>query len=391
MSSPIEKGRMMVRALTLEDLNKAAKLGGPSTLSEKTLLEPAAGPEGIIAPAKYTGSNGATYVFEDRYIGGESKRTVLVDSRTSQSNRLEDYVTKAIKDGHPVLSRMPRIRVTYQVPDETGETFERSYLETQLPHRAFDGHIRIGSINVMPLFTLSPITVAFGGWDSTRRKNQLRIASPFNGEIIGVLANQDQDRPVFRAGARVDPVEASIKFDKDDAKAIGRIIQPEVSDNTFKTFEKEGKGSKIGLGAIPPSTKNDAYDGIAVSNIIRTHVLSFSTLRSLRFGKGPEGDAAIRVLIAALILDAMAGSNSELVLRANCVLRESAKPTMILDKRFGESDELDMLDLSHADELLTEAYDQAVAKAGVDWHGQVLEVTGNPLVMKAGSADESED
>ena len=411
MSSPIEKGRMMVRALTLEDLNKAAKLGGPSTLSEKTLLEPAAGPEGIIAPAKYTGSNGATYVFEDRYIGGESKRTVLVDSRTSQSNRLEDYVTKAIKDGHPVLSRMPRIRVTYQVPDETGETFERSYLETQLPHRAFDGHIRIGSINgkstselteyvqarnstaenMMPLFTLSPITVAFGGWDSTRRKNQLRIASPFNGEIIGVLANQDQDRPVFRAGARVDPVEASIKFDKDDAKAIGRIIQPEVSDNTFKTFEKEGKGSKIGLGAIPPSTKNDAYDGIAVSNIIRTHVLSFSTLRSLRFGKGPEGDAAIRVLIAALILDAMAGSNSELVLRANCVLRESAKPTMILDKRFGESDELDMLDLSHADELLTEAYDQAVAKAGVDWHGQVLEVTGNPLVMKAGSADESED
>ena len=389
MSSPIEKGRMMVRALTLEDLNKAAKLGGPSTLSEKTLLEPAAGPEGIIAPAKYTGSNGATYVFEDRYIDGESKRTVLVDSRTSQSNRLEDYVTKAIKDGHPILSRMPRIRVTYQVSDETGETFERSYLETQLPHRAFDGHIRIGSVNgkstselteyvqarnstaenMMPLFTLSPITVAFGGWDSTRRKNQLRIASPFNGEIIAVLANQDQDRPVFRAGARVDPVEASIKFDKDDAKAIGRIIQPEVSDSTFKTFEKEGKGC----------------------NIIRTHVLSFSTLRSLRFGKGPKGDAAIRVLIAALILDAMAGSNSELVLRANCVLRESAKPTMILDKRFGESDELDMLDLSHADELLTEAYDQAVAKAGVDWHGQVLEVTGNPLVMKAGSADESED
>ena len=80
MSSPIEKGRMMVRALTLEDLNKAAKLGGPSTLSEKTLLEPAAGPEGIIAPAKYTGSNGATYVFEDRYIDGESKRTVNLKS-----------------------------------------------------------------------------------------------------------------------------------------------------------------------------------------------------------------------------------------------------------------------------------------------------------------------
>ncbi|RSX51593.1 type I-G CRISPR-associated RAMP protein Csb1/Cas7g [Bifidobacterium callimiconis] len=401
----------MIRKLTFEDLNEASRLGGSSTLSEKTVLEPAAGQEGIIAPAKYTAGSAPTYIFEDRFINGEVVRTVLVDSRTSQSNRLEAYITQAIKDGHPVFSRMPRIKVTYRFVDEAGDEVEKSYLEVQLPHRAFDAHIRVGDVDgkpasefpeyvrarnstaddMMPLFELSPITVAFGAWDSTRNKNQLRIASPFNGEIIGVLANQNEDRPVFRAGARVDPVAASISFNSSDAKTIAKIIEPEVSGKLKTKFEKEKKGSAIGLGAIPPSSDKTNFDGIAVSSIIRTHVLSFSTLRALRFGKGKEGDEAVRALIAAMIIDAMAGSNTELNLRANCFLRESGEPTTILDKRFGDQEELAMIGLEDADALLEQAYEQARVKAGIDWHGQVLEVTGNPLVVKSGSDDESDE
>ena len=306
---------------------------------------------------------------------------------------------------------MPHIKVTYQSVDETGSEIERTYLEVQLPHRAFDAHIRIGTVDgkstselpeyvqarnstaddMMPLFNLSPITVAFGGWDATRNKNQLRIPSPFNGEIIGVLANQNADRPVFRAGARVDPVAASVSFSATDVKTIAKIIEPEVSKKLKDKFEKEKKASIIGLGAIPPSSDKTSYDGIAVSRIIRTHVLSFSTLRALRFGKGKEGDESIRVLIAAMIIDAMAGSNAELNLRANCFLRESEKPTVILDKRFGAKTELSMIELADADALLEQAYEQARAKAGLDWHGQILEVTGNPLVMKSGSDDESNE
>lgn len=402
----------MARKLTLEDLNEAARLGGPSTLSERTMLEPAAGEDGIIAPAKYsTSRNASTYIFEDRYVNGKAVRTVLIDSRTSQSNRLEAYIVQAIKDVHPVFSRMPRIKVTYQFSDEVKNTIKRSYLDIQLPHRAFDAHIRIGTVNgastselseyvrarnstvddMMPLFELSPVTVAFGAWDSTRNKNQLRIASSFNGEIIGVLANQNDDRPVFRAGARVDPVAASVSFDAGDAKRIGKIIEPEVSKKLRTKFEKDGKGSVVGLGAIPPSGDEVNLDGISVSSIIRTHVLSFSTLRALRFGKGREGDEAVRVLIAAMIIDAMTGSNAELNLRANCLLRESGKPTTILDKRFGESEELSMITLDDADELLEQAYEQAHAKAGIDWHGQTLEVEGNPLVVKSGSDDEANE
>lgn len=81
----------------------------------------------------------------------------------------------------------------------------------QLPHRGFDGHIRVSSYegestskaepyanarnstleNLLPLFDLSPETVIFGGWDSTRSKNQLRIPSILVGETYAVLAEQN--------------------------------------------------------------------------------------------------------------------------------------------------------------------------------------------------------
>lgn len=404
-----------MRELTIDDLNEAAKIGGPSTLSEKTVLEPAAGAEGVVAPAKYTNGNASTYVFEDRFVAGEAKKTVLVDSRTSQNNRLEDYIGKAMESGHPIFSKMPHIKVSYEMDDGNGGKITKSFRDVDLPHRAFDAHIRVGSVNgrstsrlpeyiaarnstlanMRPLFDLSPITVAMGGWDSTRNKNQLRVTSSFNGEIIGVLANQNEGQPVYRAGARVDPVEASIKFRASDASKVAEPIKEDLSQATFANFTKGTKGkdisgSTIGLGAIPPSAARGALDGIAVSSILRTHILSFSTLRSMRFNAGREGDEAIRTLLSAMLIDAMAGSNSELLLRANCFLREVERPITILDKRFGEKDEIEMLTVKHADELLEQAYDQAHSKAGVDWHGQTLDVAGNQLVLANATADESE-
>lgn len=409
--------------LTLEHLKEASKPGGPSTLTERTLLEPAAGMDGIVAPAKYaTRTGGATYVFEDRYMPldedgrvtvsgkptkqGERRRVVLIDSRTSQSNRAEEYIGQAMEDGASVFAKMPRIKVTYTSEDEAGNPIERVAYDVTLPHRAFDAHIRIGEIdgkpasnypeyiqarnatpaNLNPLFKLSPVTVAFGAWDSTRNKNQLRLPSPYNGEIIGVTANQKEDAVVFRSGARIDPFEASITFNKDDAKNVADIIGPDISDKLKAKFKREAEGSAIGLGAIPPKAEG-AVDGIAVSDIVRTHVLSFSMLRALHFGYGKEGDESIRVLIAAMILAAMAGSNTELNIRANCMLRESAAPSTVLDKRYGESIELAPLTLEHAEELLKDAYECAKKKTGLDWHGQTLEVTGNPLVIKNATAE----
>lgn len=52
-----------MREITLEDLNAAARSGGAGSLAVRIELEPAAGPDGIVAPAKYVDPRGnATYV-----------------------------------------------------------------------------------------------------------------------------------------------------------------------------------------------------------------------------------------------------------------------------------------------------------------------------------------
>lgn len=397
-----------MRALTLEDLNEAVRIGGPASLCERIELKPAAGEEGIVAPAKYVKDRNATYVFESRMVDGELTKVVLVDSKTSQANRLEKVITDAIKDGDGMLGVMPHIRVTYA----TKQTGDQTFFDTQLPHRAFDGHIRVGTHdgvstsqveqyaqarnatldNLMPLFTLSPDTVAFGGWDSTRSKNQLRIPSVSHSEVIGVLADRDSEDPsIHRAGARVDPVAASISFANKSTREEIIEVATDLSEGVRSKFVKEGKGSRIGLGAIPPSADDSTLDGVAITKAICTHVLSFAMLRTFRFGKGREGDEAIRALIAAMLLRAMAGYNAEPALRANCFLRESAPATMTLDKRNGVCEELEPLIIEAAEQLLQDAYAQAHDKAGITWEGQTFEVVGNPEVIENSSADDDKE
>ena len=123
---------------------------------------------------------------------------------------------------------------------------------TQLPHRGFDGHIRVGSYkgestskaeeyvkarnstldNLLPIFELSPETVIFGGWDSTRSKNQLRIPSVMVGETYAILAEQEEDPVIHRAGGRIDPVGASVivSTEADRQKIVGDSI--DLSDKT---------------------------------------------------------------------------------------------------------------------------------------------------------------
>lgn len=396
--------------LSIEDLNEAAHPGGSSALVEKGELMPAAGEGSLISPAKYLRGSTATYVYEIRYIDGEPKQTVLIDSRSSVANRLEDALQLAIDEGHPILSKMPRIIVSYDTSDGT---LKESDL--QLPHRFADAHVRLGFVDgkgineceayraarnaterdAWSLFDLSPISVLLGSWDSTRKAHQVRFASAVTGEIIGVLADQNADPDDLvtrRSGARVDPVAAKIVFTSASATKIIAQIGDELSANKKKDLEKkdkgEVKGSEFVIGAIPPSV--DAIDGIATSSIIRSYVLSFATLRRLHFGKGIDGDAAIRTLLAAVAVNAIVRNDSELYLRANTHLVEKAQPQVRLDRRMGNFDELEPMSIEEADILLEDAYNRAHQVAGIDWHGQTLEVKGNPEVIK-GASDDSEE
>lgn len=294
----------------------------------------------------------------------------------------------------PMLSGISRHNRVFAVPG-TGrlEELKRAYMAANPEGKGKGKNAAKSKIRTKEaeqnFLELSPVTVLFGGWDSTRSKNQLRIPSVLTGEMYGVLADQSDDDPaIHRAGARIDPVGASVSVAKkaDREKIVGDSI--DLSENTKNKFIGSGKGSIIGLGAIPPSADKGALDGVSVRGIVSSRVLSFTMLRTFHFGKGVEGDAAIRALIAAALLRAMAGYDENPVVRANCALTETGKPSVVLNKRYGEKEEFEPLTAESTEKLLEEAYTQAREKAGIVWNGQEFLVQGNPAVFDNASAEE---
>lgn len=396
--------------IDLELLLTASSPGGASCLTSVTELEPAGGAQASVAPAKFAvrGDGKGAYAYERRYLDGEIRHTVLIDSKQSQLNRCEQALQQAVVDGHPVLSRLPRIVVAYE-----RDGVVEGYSDLTLPHRAFDGHIRAGTVDGRPVTQLeayralrdatpanaralldaSPVSLVFGSWDSSRAARQGRWRSVLVGEIVGFCAD---DRPALRGGARVDPVGMSIELGEAALKELAASQRAELSGKTYDKVVKEAakaagdkrvSASMLGLGGIPPSLETLA--GVACHRIIRSHVLSFATLRQMRFGAGPEGDAACRALLAALALNALARSDAELYLRANCDLREASTPVVEIDQRGGGRVSLPALSIEAADGLLAAALEAAERTAGVRWQGVVLRVTGNPAIP-VGAVDDEE-
>ena len=395
--------------ISLPHLLDACRPGGASVLTSVTPLEPAAGPHASVAPAKFLEGKGRTakpvFAYERRFWDGEAVTAVLIDSKQSQSNRLEAAVSAAIADQGPVLARTPRIELRF----EDGQV----YSDIDLPHRAFDGQIRAGTINgepataaqeyrelrnatvadARPLLERSPITLLLGGWDASRKTHAGRYRSLLVGEIIGILSDQGRDPEVNqskRGGARIDPLGARIQLDQAEREAIADVQKSELSDKAYtNSYGKGGKSSSLGLGGIPPSLEQ--LGGVTCRAIIRSHVLSFAALRALRFDSPtPEGDVACRALLAALALNGLARSDAELLLRANCDLVEAGPAVVTLDKRYGQKENFEPLSIEQAQELLSAAIDNAVQAANLTWDGSILVVEGNPTIL-AVAADDAQD
>ena len=394
--------------ITLQHLLDACSPGGASVLTSVTPLEPAAGPHASVAPAKFVSGSKSVFAYERRFWNGEAVTAVLIDSKQSQNNRLEAVVSAAIADGDPVLTRTPRIELRF----EDGQV----YSDLDLPHRAFDGQIRAGTINgepvtsveeyrklrdatvnhARPLLEHSPMTLLLGGWDASRKSHQGRYRSILVGEIIGILADQDggaEANQSKRGGARIDPLGARIQLDRAGRKAIADAQKEELSkktyDNSIGKDEKEGL-ARLGIGAIPPSLEQ--LGGVTCQAIIRSHVLSFAALRALRFDSPtPQGDVGCRALLAALALNGLARSDAELLLRANCDLVETGPAVVTLDKRYGQKESFEPLSIDQARELLSAAIDHAIQAANLTWDGSVLVVEGNPAILAAATDDAQDD
>ena len=396
--------------ITLQHLLDACSPGGASVLTSVTPLEPAAGPHASVAPAKFLEGKGRTakpvFAYERRFWDGEAVTAVLIDSKQSQSNRLEAAVSAAIADQDPVLARTPRIELRF----EDGQV----YSDIDLPHRAFDGQIRAGTINgepataaqeywelrnatvadARPLLERSPITLLLGGWDASRKTHAGRYRSLLVGEIIGILSDQGRDPEVNqskRGGARIDPLGARIQLDQAEREAIADVQKSELSDKAYtNSYGKGGKSSSLGLGGIPPSLEQ--LGGVTCRAIIRSHVLSFAALRALRFDSPTsEGDVACRALLAALALNGLARSDAELLLRATCDLVEAGPAVVTLDKRYGQKENFEPLSIEQAQELLSAAIDNAVQAANLTWDGSILVVEGNPTILAAAADDAQDD
>ena len=396
--------------ISLPHLLDACRPGGASVLTSVTPLEPAAGPHASVAPAKFLEGKGRTakpvFAYERRFWDGEAVTAVLIDSKQSQSNRLEAAVSAAIADQDPVLARTPRIELRF----EDGQV----YSDIDLPHRAFDGQIRAGTINgepataaqeyrklrnatvadARPLLERSPITLLLGGWDASRKTHAGRYRSLLIGEIIGILTDQGKDPEANqskRGGARIDPLGARIQLDQAEREAIADVQKSELSDKAYtNSYGKDGKSSSLGLGGIPPSLEQ--LGGVTCRAIIRSHVLSFAALRALRFDSPtPEGDVACRALLAALALNGLARSDAELLLRANCDLVEAGPAVVTLDKRYGQKENFEPLSIEQAQELLSAAIDNAVQAANLTWDGSILVVEGNPTILAAAADDVQDD
>jgi len=390
--------------LDIDRLLEACNPGGPSCLSVRTELVPAGGPEASVAPAKYVRAKANTYVYEKRFVGGEVRDTVLIDSKQSQINRVEAALLQAIAEGHKILKDLPRIEVVYQ-----RDGAEERYSDLDLPHRAFDGHIRAGTVkrngksknvvddefyqsirnatyaNALALLNASPATLIFGGWDASRKSNQGRWRSVLVGEVIGVCANTE---PSKRGGARIDPVGMKINLGSAEIKELAKRQHTELSNGGG------AKASVLGLGGIPPTL--DQLGGVACERIIRSQVLSFATLRQMRFGGNSEADSeadvACRALLAAIALYGLARANSELYFRANCDLREAGPAEVLIDKRNGEVESFEPLQVEAMDALLDAAFKKAqqLKLDQVKFDGVVLSVTGDPMI-KAKAMDEAVD
>ena len=395
----------MSASLTYDSLVAACTSGGASVLTMRTELAPAAGQEAGIAPARYLRGSNAAYAFETRFATdpetgrSEAVKTVVIDSKGSSLNRVEQELSLAIRDNDPLISLTPRIQVTYAGREPV------TCLD--LPHRAFDGHIRASTVdgiavtdhptyraardctaaNASALLELSPIGLIMGAWDSPRRSHQVRLRSALVGETIGILADQSADgtRIAPRGAARRDEIAPSVRLGAKEMTELLEAQEAELSpgnvESVRKAITKAGKGttsaSALVLGSIPPSLEGLGF--VACRRILRTNVLSFSALRQLRFGLGVQGDACVRALLASLALAGLARSYAELSFRANCDLIELGEPTCELDARYGKKLALVLPDRTSADELLRHAISEAVSR-GVRWEGQVFEVVGNPII-----------
>jgi CRISPR-associated protein Csb1 len=383
--------------MQLSDLCEHLKRGGAATLNHPATYSVPSG--AIVAPARYAGRNGSEFVFETRFVDDAFRRTALIDSKQSQSNRAEDGLLAARNDGTAAL-QIPTIEVVYA---------EREPLsDLALPHRAFDAHIRFGSqdgvsvvkqrwyqslrdatlSDLSAVFVAAPSVLAFGGWDSTRRSGQLRLRGLFVSELFGVV-DDGRDPVSHRSGARLDPLGQDFHITLDQFESMiatqREHLSPKKVTELEKAVEKARRAkdesmsaSPFVIGGIPPSL--DSPFGVAVPEVRRARSYSLAGLRRLRFGGDPSDDVAARKALLATLLLGAAYADADPEIRAYCDVSAPRAHAFLDDERV----ELD-LSIDACEAFLAESIDRLPERLA--WRGQKQVVAGDEA-LSGGAHDD---
>ncbi|MFB7474216.1 type I-U CRISPR-associated RAMP protein Csb1/Cas7u [Kitasatospora sp. NPDC056184] len=289
--------------------------------------EPVAGVGAPVAPptVKLKETDGPGQLVEDRWVGGQRTRVVLLDQRQSQANRCETALLEAIDLGDAVVPHLA-LHVTAE-----GRQLRMTNLDA--PHRSRDAYFRdaldesgakfddtntgralrdTGTADVRPFLESAPSDLVFGLWDSHRKRRvQLKVPRTYTSEMVGLHPLSGK-----RAAGRFD----KWNFPGDNVELTADGWRP-----VEGTGKKSGKGktlkaSAVGHGMIPPV---EGMGGVTVQAIERNATLAMAGLRALRFGDAPkEYVRAGRALLAALALlgDRLAFAAPAVRLRSGCDL-----------------------------------------------------------------------
>lgn len=384
--------------MDLASLADYLRRGGAAILNHPATYAVADG--AIIAPARYAGRSGSEFVFEQRWIDGEFRPATLIDSKGSQSNRSEEGLLAARHDGSKA-TLIPTIEVSYPV---------RKLLDLELPHRAFDAHVRAASqdgspvvgqpwyrslrdataADLSPVFTTSPATLAFGGWDSSRKSGQLRLRSLYVSELFAVVSGDESRRLSRRSGARLDPLGQDFHVSPDEFERLLAGQREHMSENTVKKLdeklvkarkEKEGttlSAADLGLGGIPPSLET-AY-GVSVPEVRRARTYSLAGLRRLRFGGGEDDDVAGRAALLATLLLGAAYADADPEIRAYCDLAAPRGSLFLDDEQLDIEVSIDACEVFLAGAI-------AALPERLAWTGQTVALEGDPSLERSAIAD----
>lgn len=418
------------------DVLRGAVDGAGIAIRSVTRLEPVGGPGDKLFPPTFGDevyvppplddpnlqiNRRTKYAVEWRRVDRKSRLCVLLDSVSSQANRMEEALLDAWEAAE--LS-FPMVRVDFteqghedpaqdlstlggdgyltvlEVPHRLADALLRDSLHDGVPFRFSDFGRRFteaSPANAGALYELCPTALVFGLWDSTGPKGGLgsKFQRALVSEIVGIGAELG-----VKTASRIDPtgIEKTTIYEAADPDEVW-TLDPEMAakDNKGNPVplkrggEKAGSPSVINHGNVKPSVDLLA-GGVTIDYAEQTTVLSLAALRRLRFPRTPSGEAlagerrraaesAARTALAALGLAAIVYSRDKgYDLRSRCALRPLQGLVLELVTADGAEPAVYSLDRAGARQLLAEAARQA-ADAGMPWRTEPIDLQPMPKLV----------